>query len=545
MIKNMPTSWKIGFTMGIIIAGIIFLGIFSLKSSSSINKRVVNLYTQELKPLIALNSVKGAMYRFRDRTLRYILEAGDKDAYRHLEHLEEQEKRVIEEISRYKSTRLSKEEENYLKNFEEKWQIFAKIVKDEVIPAVKKEIGGGVKADEIFFKKALPVFREARDNLNALIEYQEKRAHKRYRNANKIYSNVINTTWTVIITIVLLSAILAFNLLKSIRTPLSEIQSSMKTLSQGSLTIKTKYNSKDEFGQTLSMLNEALESLNSAIKEAKQVANENSNISDELATTAHHVSNNVEEMAKSVQVIKGEGEATINRINEITEGIVNAKELIENANRELIETKDKMDEVGEKVKLIAKNELDLAKRIERLEDHSKEVGSIVKIIADIAEQTNILALNAAIEAARAGESGRGFAVVAEEVRKLAQKIQNSLSNIEEILNTMVVSVSQIADQMRKNSEAIMELSKFSQEVVNKFEVMSRSIHTANESYEDIVHGFIENKAAMEKVINQIKEIDLLAEANAKSVEEIAAATEQLRNITVDLNRKLDKFTTTN
>jgi len=97
--------------------------------------------------------------------------------------------------------------------------------------------------------------------------------------------------------------------------------------------------------------------------------------------------------------------------------------------------------------------------------------------------------------------------------------------------------------MRKNSQAILDLSKFAEEIGERFKSMSNSMKTADSTYDHILKGFQENKSAVEEIIKQIKEIDQLATANAQSVEEIAAATEQLRNVTVELNKKLDKFTT--
>jgi len=542
-LRNLSTPWKIGLTIGIIILGIIVLGIVSLVGSGSINKRVVNLYTQELKPLIALNTIKGAMYRYRDRTLRFILEAGDDSAARHLKHLSVQKKRIHAGLEEYKKTRLSDEEEKYISAFEDKWNEFISIVENKVLPAVKEKYHKIDSPEQIFFRIALPIFREARDNLNALIQYQEKRAHRRFENSSKIYSSIMNITWGVILSVIILALLLKVNLIKSIKKPLSEIQSSMKELSKGNLTVKTTYTSKDEFGQTINSFSESLKSLRSAIKEAKQVANENSNISDELATTAHHVSNNVEEMAKSVQVIKDEGENVLATIDEVNNGALRAKDLIKEAMKDLHETQNKMKEVSNAVKNVAENELELSQRIERLRERSSEISSIVKMISDIAEQTNILSLNAAIEAARAGEAGRGFAVVADEVRNLAQKIHQSLEHIHTIIDTINKSVLDIANQMRKNSQAILELSKFADEIDKRFEIMSKSIKTADSSYENILKGFQENREAVREIIKQIKEIDALAMANAKSVEEIAAATEQLRDVTVELNKKLDKFTT--
>jgi len=545
IMRNLSTPWKIGITIGIIIIGIIILGIVSLVGSGSINKRVVNLYTQELKTLIALNAIKGAMYRYRDRTLRFILEAGEDDAIRHLEHMSVQKKRVWSGIEDYKKTRLSEEEREYVKSFEEKWNEFVSLVENKVIPKISDSTDKTTirEVESIFLRNALPIFREARDSLNSLIQYQEKRAHRRYKNSERIYSSIMGITWVVIFSVIVLALLLKMNLIKSIKNPLSEIQNSMRELSSGNLTVKTQYSSRDEFGQTLNDFAESINSLGSAIKEAKMVANENSNISDELAATAHHVSNNVEDMAKSVQVIKDEGESVLATIREVNDGAVKARDLIKEAIKELGQTQQKMEEISDAVRNVANNELELSRGIERLQERSSEISSIVKMISEIAEQTNVLSLNAAIEAARAGESGRGFAVVADEVRKLAQKIQQSLEHIHSIIETINSSIVEIANQMRVNSQAILDLSRFAEEMGERFRAMSESMRTADSTYEDILHGFQENKGAVEEIIRQIKEIDQLATANAKSVEEIATATEQLRNVTVELNRKLDKFTT--
>ena len=104
-------------------------------------------------------------------------------------------------------------------------------------------------------------------------------------------------------------------------------------------------------------------------------------------------------------------------------------------------------------------------------------------------------------------------------------------------------MAKIATQMKKNSEAILKLSQFAEQIGDKFKLMSYSMNTAEESYDEILRGFVENKTAIEKIIQQIKEIDELALSNAKSVEEIAGATEQLRTITEELNERLNKFKT--
>ena len=106
------------------------------------------------------------------------------------------------------------------------------------------------------------------------------------------------------------------------------------------------------------------------------------------------------------------------------------------------------------IEISSQNEEELSGKLIQLTQDTEQVKDVLSVISDIAEQTNLLALNAAIEAARAGEHGRGFAVVADEVRKLAERTQKSLAEINATINVVIQSISETSDAMIKNAEII-------------------------------------------------------------------------------------------
>ena len=347
-----------------------------------------------------------------------------------------------------------------------------------------------------------------------------------------------------IITLIIIIALALFMVNVSLVKPLEAFKSTLLNIGKNNdLTIKADEKAPSEISQMAQSFNKLLKEIRDLIETSKLSSSENASIAHELSTTAMGVGNNVE---SSVTIVN----ATTAKANDINSEIINAisdaqesKKDIIIANENLDEARNEIINLTSKVQHSAELEIELADRMTSLSHDANEVKSILEVISDIADQTNLLALNAAIEAARAGEHGRGFAVVADEVRKLAERTQKSLTEINATISVIVQSIMDVSGQMTTNSQEIQTLANLSTEVENKINTTVDIVNTAVEVSDKTVKDFENTGKSISTIVTQVTEINELSSNNARNVEEIASAADHLNSMTDDLHTKLETFRT--
>jgi len=361
-----------------------------------------------------------------------------------------------------------------------------------------------------------------------------------------ITPNSIRNTLIVdaLIVLVIVIAMAFFLISISIIKPLNAFKEKILEISSShNLVQRVETDAPQEIMEMGKSFNTLLNTLQELISTSKNSSTENASISHELSTTALGVGNNVESSVVIVEQATAQAKSVQDEIINAISDAQASKEDIVKANDNLGVARDDIISLTSKVQDTAQTEADLAQNMEELSKEANEVKTILVIIGDIADQTNLLALNAAIEAARAGEHGKGFAVVADEVRKLAERTQKTLSEINATISVVVQSIGDASTQMSANSDEIQELANIARGVEDKINSTVDIVNEAVVTSEATVKDFENTGKNLEIIVGKVEEINELSSINARSVEEIAAAAEHLNTLTNELNTKLEIFRT--
>ena len=401
------------------------------------------------------------------------------------------------------------------------------------------------EAIELVFGKA---YNDYKIEISQLIEdffvLVENRTTERFEFFKNNLEDLQIVFLTLLATTIILVALLAYVSEKVpeglLGAKASKIEETVKEVSNGNLTVKIDT---DNPKSAIGLLKTAVDNLKALISEAKHLSAENSSIAYELSAASLQTGKNAEHSSTIVSETTSKAVLIKDQIENSIREAKRSKEDMEIASSGIIEANNAIEHLSDKIQSSVEVELDLANRISQLSMDAEQVKGVLAVINDIADQTNLLALNAAIEAARAGEHGRGFAVVADEVRKLAERTQKSLVEINATINVIVQAISDSSEKMNSNSKQIGELTLVADDVKTKIISMSSSMEKAIVMSDRTVEDYIKTGDNIGQIIQSMSNINGIASQNAKSVEEIANAAEHLNKMTEALNNKLSEFRT--
>src|SRR3989338_6505315 len=410
---------------------------------------------------------------------------------------------------------------NDIKKINETWAAFRDTRDNELIPAIYE--GDIEKARSLALGIQAERYKLFISLSNDLIKKESKEANDNVTNLAGFVKKTRNGLITIFVILLVSNLVMNKIILKIMVDPLSIGVNLAEAIAGGDTTQKIEssvMDRDDEVGQLMKSLDKMSSSLNrfstSVSVSSNKLASASGKLSDlsgiiakgadDQTQKATHVATASEEMTATVtEVAKNASDAS--------EAAVNAVKVAKDGGEIVAKTVAEMNEIAESVKTSSTV-------ISQLGSKSNEIGQIINVIEDIADQTNLLALNAAIEAARAGEQGRGFAVVADEVRKLAERTANATSEI----NQMSAKIGEVANHALSSMGKVVETTR---EGVADAETAQSSISGIQKSFgevakmiDDISASLAEQNTAATGLANSTERVAAMSEENAAAAQSL-------------------------
>ncbi len=310
---------------------------------------------------------------------------------------------------------------------------------------------------------------------------------------------------------------------------------------ENDLSMRTTIESNDEIGKTGDAFNKMLEKFQNILGNVSSSALQLSNATQELAVISEESSTGLQQQSSQTQQVMGSIHLMLDNVKNISENSSQAATAADETTQQANQGRQIVDSAIQSMNNMMQEVRQAGQVIQKLEQDSNNIGTVLDVIRGIAEQTNLLALNAAIEAARAGEQGRGFAVVADEVRTLASRTQESTQEIQTMIENLQSGTSAAVDVITSsNSKAEQGMNSIS-EAGHALETIVEGVNKIYGMNTQIVQSTVQQTAVAEEVEANIETINSVVAASNDNVSRIQVASEGLAELSTNLQQLVAQF----
>ncbi|MDV6251723.1 methyl-accepting chemotaxis protein [Vibrio sp. EA2] len=538
-IKNLSVVKKISLSYLMVFIVFVIVSIMLILSLLSLNKNIETLTNKSLPSVALLKGIQVDITKIRKDEFSLLPNSGNPKIEQWLSDLDQWRQDVQSGIAAYESLGLNEQETASFRIFKQTWNQY--IAETDSYNALLKQ--GDVAGANDLILSSFPTYSKALQSLDSSLELNDKTVEnigsdvKNEASATQLSAGIGALS---IIAVMILSALL---LSRAICGPIDRALKFAANIAKGQLNneINESELTKDELGHLLKSLGTMQSNLHSLVSEINdstiQLTAAVEEVSAISSQTASGMQNQQLELS-SVASAMTEMQAAVSEVAQNTEvGATSAYSASEVA-KQGTETLQQTIAVIERVSATIQNSDDMA---QELESSSNNINVVVDVIRGIAEQTNLLALNAAIEAARAGEQGRGFAVVADEVRSLAQRTQDSTSQIIDIVNQLQQNTSKMGQSSKECQEGIALCVGQVNEAGSQINKIEHSVDNIAQMSTHIATACSEQNSVSEELNRSVEHINSASTEMAEGASQTAVACQQISSLAHNLKERMGVF----
>ena len=379
--------------------------------------------------------------------------------------------------------------------------------------------------------------------LNVLLVHLEKQSVKSASDAATAYQAGKFMVTALGVLSLCLGVLISVLITRSVSRPLKQAVAVAQCIAAGdlSVTVHVDPSASDETSILLVAMRSMIDRLNTTISQVVGATASLATASEELSIITSESNRGVQQQqSETEQVATAMNEMTAT-VQEVSRGAASAASAASQAHKEAAESKQAVNKTVQAINDLAVEIGVVGESTQRLESDTKSINIVLRVIRDIAEQTNLLALNAAIEAARAGEQGRGFAVVADEVRSLASRTQQSTQEIQDIISRLQTSAKGAVSSMEQSAQKARNSVNEANQANLSLNVIVKSVTTINDMNMQIALAAEEQTRVAEEISKNIMNISQSTNTAANGASQTATASQELALLAVQLQDSVKHF----
>lgn len=547
--KNWPIGIRVGGGFGFLILGMALVAYVGWSGLGKVQENAREIYQDTTVQAVSLANMATNLLRYRNRVIQAVGAVNAEEFAQFSQDLPQLERRVLDTLNELKSQPADGDFSPHVRELQEAlgayWVLDHRTmeqVRHSWKTATPQE-GERLRATtrQYAFSTAGPSLDASELALDNLL--RKLRHFAELQNAEAVANShtASRTLWIVLLVCTTVALVLASFITRGVKAPLDRVNAALTDIGHGDLTRRVAQDSQDEMGQLSANMNQFVERLHGTVSQvagaAQTLAVQAHSLSDissavsrgsqEQTAQATHAASAVEEMSTTVKELAKNAKAVTSMAEGASRAAQKGGSVLAQAITDMGNLRQSVEETG--------------MRISNLGTRSQEISEIVKVITDIADQTNLLALNAAIEAARAGEQGRGFAVVADEVRKLAERTTKATSEITSMIEAVQRDTSDAVSTMQNGRSRVEAGVALVNQAGEHLQKILTTAQTVTDMVQHMAGSITEQSVAAAQLAKNVHSVATISRQNEASVDEALASTTQLSTMAKSMREMIHQF----
>jgi methyl-accepting chemotaxis protein len=539
MFSQMNIKTRFYILIGFSAAVLVWVGTTGLTGIRTANETLASLYNGHFLAMQRINEIRNNQMQMHITLAAARMETDPFEIVAQTDKLSGLIFRIENLMKEYEGQSLSQEERQLFDAFVQARLNFGRNGVMPMVDLLQKE--KFAEADTLRKNVMEPAYAKASAAIDTLLKHRLERAQAEYEETSAHATRVKMVSIGSMLAGLTLTILAGLFITRAITQGVTQLVGAASGLAEGNLAVRTSMKGGCELSQVAQTFNKMAEEFSSILSQVQKASTEVVGTSAAVADTAERVAQASQQQASEA----ADAATSADTLNHTIDSLVARSEQVAKAAEETsalaVQGQAVVNQAVAGIRDIAATFGESARLVDALGQRSDQIGQIVAVIKDIADQTNLLALNAAIEAARAGEQGRGFAVVADEVRKLAERTAGATAEISSMIESIQSETRGAVGNMEAGNRQVDKGLRLAEEAGRALQEINDSIRSVAAAIRETAASTHEQAATSREISGRVESIARMATENNDAVGQTNDSVHGLKQLAEELQKLVSRF----